>query len=515
MDMHIGRTGKVSSARSRFRGFLGLGSVAALILGGVAFVGALPASAAATLSFTAPPASVAANAATNFTVAFSAATIGDTITLSSSNCTLSPSGNLVYTTPGTSGNATFASIVLSAATTGSCALTATDAPTLGTATATVTVTPAAANKLAFTTEPAGTAQAQTALPFTVRVEDTYGNLVSNTDTVVITSACALGGQTSLAATGGVASFTTLTVNAVGNCYLTATDSTNSGTVSPATSTLVSVGGGAPAKVVFTVAPPAAVTTTGTVITAFKAGVEDASGNVDTIGAGSTDLITLSSPCLAAPVSVSAIAGVATFSTVEFATTGACILTATDATRVIVAATATTQVGEAQPALVVSTKLGYLDAPLTLGTTGGAGTGAVTFSATNGTATGCLVTGNILKATKGGTCIVTATKAAVAPYATAVSAATTVTISAAPRALRVTGLVWNARRTVVTVTGYNFYGRPRAISNVAGFKALVARDTGKSLTIIITVRGSRSRPGVKVLSLIFANGMRTSLRYSLH
>jgi hypothetical protein len=272
MKMHVGRTGNTRSVGSKFRSALGLGSVAALVLGGVAFIGVLPASAAATLSFTNPPASVAANAQTTFTVAYSAATSGDIITLSSTNCTLSaPSGNLTVTTGGTTGNATFSNVILSAASTGSCNLVATDTPTGGTSSpaVSVTVNPTAAKQLAFTTEPGATTQAETALPFTVKVEDQYGNLVSNIDTIVITSACALGGQTSLAASGGIASFTASTINQVGSCYLTATDSTESGSVSPATSSLVTVGGGAPAKVAFTVVPPAAWTTTGTVVTAFK------------------------------------------------------------------------------------------------------------------------------------------------------------------------------------------------------------------------------------------------------
>jgi hypothetical protein len=498
---------------------VGLGSVAALVLGGVAFIGVLPASATATLSFTSPPSSVAANAQTTFTVAFTGAVDNDTITLSSTNCTLSPSANLTYLTTGTFGNATFSDIILSKAITGSCALSAADTTTGGTSSpaVSVTVTPSAtSHTLAFSTEPAATAQAQTVLPFTVRVEDQYGNLVSSTDTVVITSSCALGGQTSLPTTGGVASFTGLTINAVGNCYLTAADSTNSGTVAPSISSLVSVGGGAPAKVAFTVAPPAAVTTTGTVITAFKVSVEDANSNVDTIGNGSVDSITLSSTCLAAPVSVTAAAGVATFSTVEFASTGACTLTATDASRTIVAATATTVVGAAQPALSITTKSGYLDVPITLATAGGAGTGAVTYTVTNGTATVCAVsTAGVLTAKSGGTCIVTAYKAAATTYAPATSVATTVTISSAPKAVRVVGAIWNARKTTVTVTGYNFSGRPKITSNVAGFKAIVSRDSGKSLTIVVTVKGSASRPGVKVMTIRLANGKTTSVRYSLH
>ena len=515
MGMHLGRTRNSRSMKSRLGSALGLGSAAALVIAGVALVGVLPASAAATLSFTSPPSSVLANATTTYTVAFSAAASGDTITLSSSNCTLSPSGNLVYTTSGTSGNATFTNIVLSGATTGSCALSAVDAPTGGTATATVAVTPAAASKLAFTTAPPATAGAGVALTtFKVSSEDQYGNLATGaTDTIALSSSCTLGGTTSIAESAGVATFSTTSINQVGSCILIASDSTNSA-ITSTSSSAVTVSGGTPAKVAFTVAPPATVAATGTLVTPFKVSVEDASGNVDTTGAGSVDVISISSPCLAASVSGTAIAGVATFSTVEFATTGSCTLTATDTSRTLATATATTQVGTPQAALTVTSKSGYLDAPLTLAATGGSGTGALTFSVTNGTATGCLITAGALSVTKAGTCLVTAYKAASAPYASGISAATTVTISAAPHAVKLSGTVRRSHKETVTVTGYNFAGRPKVASNVSGFSGVVTRDTGKTLSITIDVKTSVSKPGVKVLTLAFGNG-RTSVRYSLH
>jgi hypothetical protein len=382
------------------------------------------------------------------------------------------------------------------------------------------VTPTAATKLAFTTAPPATASDNVALTlFKVSTEDQYGNTVTtgtgSADTIAITSSCTLGGVTSVAEAAGVASFSALTINQVGNCPLIATDTTAGDTgFTPATSSAVAVSGGVPAKLAYTVAPPASVLTTGTVITTFKVGVEDAAGNVDTTGAGSTDSITLSSTCLAAPVAAVAVAGLATYSTVEFATTGACVLTATDTSRVIATATASVQVGQPQTALVVTSTSGYLDSPIILATSGGSGTGAVTFTVTNGTATGCVIIAGALSATAGGTCIVTATKAASAPYATASSAATTVTISSAPKALHVAGVITLGKTAHVTISGFNFSGRPRAISNVAGFKATVTRDTGKSLSLTITVTGS-SKPGVKVLSLIFSNGKRASVKYSLH
>jgi ribosomal protein S11 len=178
------------------------------------------------------------------------------------------------------------------------------------------------------------------------------------------------------------------------------------------------------------------------------------------------------------------------------------------------AAATISVGQPQAALSISTTTGYLDSPLALATKGGSGAGAVTYTVTNGTATGCTITAGALSATIAGTCNVTATKAAESPYAAATTTAT-ITISSAPRALRLAGILTIGRKATVTISGYNFSGRPRAISNVAGFSALVTRDTGKLLTLTITVKASATKPGVKTMTLIFANGKRASFKYSLH
>jgi hypothetical protein len=450
---------------------------------------------------------------------------GDAISLTpSAGCTLVASGS-TQTYDG-SGTVSFNAVKFSSGT--SCTLTVNDTTTndTGSSAASSNVTLSAfgpAAKLGFVGLPT-TATAGVALTsFKVASEDTYGNVVTTAplDNITILAGgtgCTLGSGVNTvpisSTTPGNATFTDLVLATDGSCTLTATDPTTGYTTgaSPA----ITVSGGAPAKLAFTLVPPANVLTTGTVITAFKVSVEDSAGNVDTATTGSADSITVSSPCLAASVTAAATAGVATFSSVEFATTGACVLTATDITRTLVAATATSIVGAAQAALTVTTKSGYLDVPLTLATAGGTGTGAVTYTVTNGTATGCAIsTTGVLTAKSGGTCTVTAYKAAATTYAPATSVATTVTISSAPKAVRLVGAVWNARKTTVTVTGYNFIGRPKITSNVAGFKATVSSDSGKSLRIVVTVTGSASKPGVKVMTIRLANGKTTSVRYSLH
>lgn len=508
------------SVSSRAKSIVGAGLGTALLLAGVAFVGVVPAAAAAsTLTFSnVPTTATAGTALSTFTVNVTAGGATSDAIVISSSCTLSGSSTLTEDASGGSNPfvATFSNVIINTGT--SCTLTATDTTTGDTGTpitsGAITVSPTTAAKLAFTTAPPTTSGAGELLTtFRVSSEDQYGNVVtSGTDTIAIGSTCTLGGTLSTAEVAGVATFSAVTVNQTGSCILVATDSTNN-LITAASSAAITVTGGTPAKVAFNVAPPTSVATTGTVITTFKVAVEDASGNIDTTSTGSTDGITISSSCLAASVAATAVAGVATFSTVEFATTGDCALTATDTSRVIADAVAMVQVGTPQATLLVSSTSGYLDAPLTLVSSGGSGTGTVTFTVTNGTATGCTITDGALSATTGGTCIVTATKAAVTPYATGISAATTVTISSAPKALRVVGAITKGKTSHVTITGYNFSGRPTLKSNVAGFKATVNRDSGKTLTVTITVTGS-SKPGVKVLTLAFANGKRTTVKYSL-
>ncbi|MFI5035615.1 MAG: hypothetical protein ACHQFZ_05365 [Acidimicrobiales bacterium] len=88
-------------------------------------------------------------------------------------------------------------------------------------------------------------------------------------------------------------------------------------------------------------------------------------------------------------------------------------------------------GTAQAGLSVTSLSGTVGTPLALTTSGGSGTGAVSFVVVNGSATGCAVTNGALSATTGGTCFVTATKAADSTYLAVSSTPTTVTLAALP------------------------------------------------------------------------------------
>lgn len=444
----------------------------------------------------------------------------DTITVTISGTSCEFSGGADATTESTtSGVATFSDVDIAGGTT--CTLTATDTDYLDltSATSTIVMAPQTPTQLGFSTEPSSTATAGTALAsFAVSVEESngviYNPTTTYTDLITLTSSCKMEGATTAYTVNGVATFADLIFETAGVCYLTATDSSRS--LPTTASSAVEVNAGTPTHLAFVSSPPTTVNGTGITLSAFEVGVEDEFNNVETTEPGFNDTIVLSSACgLSGTTTVNAAAGLATFSNISFTTTGSCTLTATDTTRTLTVATATVVVGEPQATLTVSTTTGYLDSPLTLATKGGSGTGAVTYSVTNGTATGCTITDGALSATTGGTCIVTATKAAASPYASATSAATTVTISSAPKALRLIGTLTIGRTATVNITGYNFSGRPKAISNVAGFTALVTHDSGKTLTLRVTVRVTSTKPGVKTMTLVFANGDRTSFKYSLH
>ena len=171
---------------------------------------------------------------------------------------------------------------------------------------------------------------------------------------------------------------------------------------------------------------------------------------------------------------------------------------------------------AQASLRITTLSGTLGTALTLVTSGGSGSGAVSFTVANGTATGCRITGSSLTATGAGKCLVTATKAADTTYLAASSSATTVRFTAKviPVHLHATRVHHYARvgRTVtMTIVGTGFYGKPTITSNEAGTRAVVTHDSGKLLTVRVTVRAG-SRKGKHTFTIRQANGRSCRVYY---
>ncbi len=132
----------------------------------------------------------------------------------------------------------------------------------------ISVTPAAANRLALTTQPAG---ATAGAPFTtqpvITIQDAYGNTVtgdtSNVTVTINTGSGSLQGTTTVAAVNGIASFTSLRIDTAGAKTLQLTDgaltsvNTSPFTVSPAAAAQLAVStqpAGATAGAPFTTQP---------------------------------------------------------------------------------------------------------------------------------------------------------------------------------------------------------------------------------------------------------------------
>ncbi len=136
------------------------------------------------------------------------------------------------------GVATFSTLSINKAGTGY-TLTASDGALTGATSGAFNITPAAANHLAFGVQPASTVAGVAISPaVTVQVLDQFNNLVT-TDTSNVTVAIgtnpgggALSGTATVAAVGGVATFSTLSINKAGTGYtLTASDGALTGATS--------------------------------------------------------------------------------------------------------------------------------------------------------------------------------------------------------------------------------------------------------------------------------------------
>ncbi len=128
---------------------------------------------------------------------------------------------------------------------------------------------------------------------------------------------------------------------------------------------------------------------------------------------------------------------------------------------------------------------------TLSTTGGSGTGAVTYSA--GISTGCSVTGSTLSVTNaGGTCSVTAMKAADANYNQATSSAVIVTLQEATQTISIT----------------------TPAPGTATYKATfnVAATSSSGLPVAITTSGSCSGSGTGSATITMTSGTGTCTVY---
>jgi hypothetical protein len=227
----------------------------------------------------------------------------------------------ITTAAASSGVATFSTLWLNKSGTGY-VLVAADGSLTGATSSAFNITPGSVIQIVFGTQPNTAAVGQAIAPaVTVRIEDNLGNVVT-TDTSSVSLALGsnpgggtLGGTVTVAASGGVATFSTLSVNKIGSGYtLTAAD----GNLAAAPSNTFNIIPGPPTHLVFAV-QPGNTTAGATISPALTVKVEDNLGNVVT---GDSSNVTLGlgtnagGGTLGGTVTVAASNGVASFTTLS-------------------------------------------------------------------------------------------------------------------------------------------------------------------------------------------------------
>lgn len=191
------------------------------------------------------------------------------------------------------------------------------------------VIPAAPTKLVFTVNPGTTTAGATISPAArVAAQDALGNIVTSfTSNVLVTigtnpAGGTLSGTTTVAAVAGVATFASLRIDNTGSGYTLAATSPG---LAAATSGAFNIIASTPTQLAFTVQPSTA--TAGAVLAPVEVTARDASGQKVTSFTGNVTLaITVGSgssgATLAGTTTVAAVAGVATFSDLSIAKSGA-------------------------------------------------------------------------------------------------------------------------------------------------------------------------------------------------
>lgn len=229
------------------------------------------------------------------------------------------SGTLSGTTTVTAVNgvATFSNLSIDKAGSGY-TLSASSGALTGATSSSFDVTVGTAAKLGFSVQPTQTSANSSITPAVqVQVQDAGGNLVTSaTNTISLTlgdngEGATLGGTTSVAASGGTATFSNLTVNLAGSYTLVAA----SGSLTGATSSSFAIISQVPAKLEFSV-QPSNTTAAATISPSVTVRILDAS---DQLVTGATNSVTLAigtnpgSGTLSGTLTVAASSGIATFS----------------------------------------------------------------------------------------------------------------------------------------------------------------------------------------------------------
>jgi hypothetical protein len=71
-----------------------------------------------------------------------------------------------------------------------------------------------------------------------------------------------------------------------------------------------------------------------------------------------------------------------------------------------------------------------------------------------------------------------------------------------------------KATALTIVGSGFYGRPRILTDAPSVKALVTRDTGTLLTVVVSAR-STARRGIHAFTIVLPNGKRITVKVNVN
>ena len=185
------------------------------------------------------------------------------------------------------GVATFSGLSINAAGSGY-TLTASSTPTYTGATSSAfDLSPGTPTQLAFVQGPVGTVAGSDITPaITVAVEDASGNVETSDNTTQVSLAIGtnpgggtLTGGSPVTVSGGIATFSALSIDKVGTGYTLSATSSPSYTSAPSTPFDVTVG--AATQLVFSQSPPSSSTAGSALSPAVTVAVEDANGNVET------------------------------------------------------------------------------------------------------------------------------------------------------------------------------------------------------------------------------------------
>ena len=283
---------------------------------------------------TIPSATTAGTAFPSFAVQTTDA-YGNTTAASGVVVTVVPSASTITTSPtattDSNGLATFTTTVMNTSGTYTFTATATSYTTAS-ATSSVVVSPAAANKLAWTTQPTGGTAGSSLTTFKVQIQDTYGNS-SPTSGVTITmtpnKSSINTNATAVTDAAGLATFSTTTLNTADTLYTFTASGTYTSTAASSTFTVLPAA--TTSSIAFVTQPTLNQNITAGTLPTMTVKLVDAYGNTRTNDSSTSVVLTRTSGAgtLGGTLTVAASSGIATFSaaTLVTAATGD-VLTAT-------------------------------------------------------------------------------------------------------------------------------------------------------------------------------------------